>query len=203
MLHKTTRRGAAAVGTGAVPPDEVQVGPLAHSCGWRAECFHGRTADCSSPEAAPAQEMWLRGGEGSLHEALMEDGVFGPPRSLVEVGRENIDRAGPVIGGSIDDALDAAAAWLESTPPAPSDNSDRQVDSSGLLEATGSASGSRCRPLHGDVERDLEASAASMEDPAVVSDAHKAHEAFEAHNEAQLKLDQLFERWAELEEKKG
>ncbi|RLE24427.1 MAG: ABC transporter ATP-binding protein, partial [Acidobacteria bacterium] len=52
-------------------------------------------------------------------------------------------------------------------------------------------------------ERELETSAASLEDPAVVSDAHKAHEAFEAHNEAQLKLDQLFERWVELEEKKG
>ena len=51
-------------------------------------------------------------------------------------------------------------------------------------------------------ERDLEASAATMEDPTVVSDAHKAHEAFEAHNEAQLKLDQLFDRWAELEEKR-
>jgi len=50
-------------------------------------------------------------------------------------------------------------------------------------------------------ERDLEASAARLQDPAVVSDAHKAHEAFEAHNEAQLKLDQLFERWVELEEK--
>ena len=52
-------------------------------------------------------------------------------------------------------------------------------------------------------ERDLEASAARLEDPAVVSDAHKAHEAFEAHNEAQLRLDQLFDRWAELEEKSG
>ncbi len=52
-------------------------------------------------------------------------------------------------------------------------------------------------------ERDLEASAARLEDPAVVSDAHKAHEAFEAHKEAQLRLDQLFDRWAELEEKKG
>ncbi|MEN8163766.1 MAG: ABC-F family ATP-binding cassette domain-containing protein [Acidobacteriota bacterium] len=52
-------------------------------------------------------------------------------------------------------------------------------------------------------ERDLEASAARLEDPAVVSDAHKAHEAFEAHNEAQLRLDQLFDRWGELEEKLG
>ena len=42
-----------------------------------------------------------------------------------------------------------------------------------------------------------------MEDPEVVSNALKAHEAFEAHQDAQLRLERLFERWAELEEKKG
>lgn len=51
-------------------------------------------------------------------------------------------------------------------------------------------------------ERDLDALAARLEDPAVVSDAHKAHEAFEAHQEAKLRLDGLFDRWAELEEKR-
>ncbi|MCK5378228.1 MAG: ABC-F family ATP-binding cassette domain-containing protein [Acidobacteria bacterium] len=51
-------------------------------------------------------------------------------------------------------------------------------------------------------ERDVEGLVARLQDPTVVSDAHKAHEAFEAHNEAQLRLEQLFDRWAELEEKK-
>jgi ATP-binding cassette subfamily F protein uup len=52
-------------------------------------------------------------------------------------------------------------------------------------------------------ERDVQEAASRLEDPEVVSNALKAHEAFEAHQDAQLRLERLFERWAELEEKKG
>ena len=50
-------------------------------------------------------------------------------------------------------------------------------------------------------EQEVEALAVRLEDPEVASDAEKAHQAFEAHQEAQKKLDLLFDRWAELEEK--
>lgn len=50
-------------------------------------------------------------------------------------------------------------------------------------------------------ENELEALAARLEDPQVVSNAQAAHEAFESHQEAQKRLDALFDRWAELEEK--
>jgi ATP-binding cassette subfamily F protein uup len=53
-----------------------------------------------------------------------------------------------------------------------------------------------------EAEAMLEAAAARLEDPAVASDAEAAHEAFLAHQEASGRVDALYERWAELEEKR-
>lgn len=50
-------------------------------------------------------------------------------------------------------------------------------------------------------EKDLADLASRLADPSVASDAQQAHEAFEAHQEGQLVLDRLFDRWAQLEEK--
>jgi len=51
-------------------------------------------------------------------------------------------------------------------------------------------------------EATLEAAAARLEDPAVASDAEAAHTTFLTHQEASRRVDTLYERWAELEEKR-
>jgi len=50
-------------------------------------------------------------------------------------------------------------------------------------------------------EAELEAAAALLADPAVASDAERAHAAFVAHEEARRRVDHLYQRWAALEDK--
>jgi ATP-binding cassette subfamily F protein uup len=50
-------------------------------------------------------------------------------------------------------------------------------------------------------EADLEAAQEMLSDPTVASHAERAHEAFLAHQRAQERVDELYRRWAELEEK--
>jgi ATP-binding cassette subfamily F protein uup len=54
-----------------------------------------------------------------------------------------------------------------------------------------------------DAEEDLKSRRAALEDPAIASDAARLQAAIIALEEAQKTVDQLYERWAELEEKKG
>jgi ABC transport system ATP-binding/permease protein len=52
-----------------------------------------------------------------------------------------------------------------------------------------------------EAEIDLKACHAALEDPAVVSDGRRAEAAYRELQEAQVKIDALYERWAELEAK--
>lgn len=50
-------------------------------------------------------------------------------------------------------------------------------------------------------ETQLEDAATALEDPAIAADAEKIDEAFRSHKESQEKVEQLYARWAELDEK--
>jgi hypothetical protein len=50
-------------------------------------------------------------------------------------------------------------------------------------------------------EADLQALHREMEDPAVASNATRAHEVYDQLQSAQRRVDELYERWAELEAK--
>ncbi len=52
-----------------------------------------------------------------------------------------------------------------------------------------------------DAETELEAATARLEDPAIASDAAAAHQAFQNHESARARVEALYARWAELEEK--
>ncbi len=50
-------------------------------------------------------------------------------------------------------------------------------------------------------EAELEQARKQLEDPAVASDAERAHSVFQAVQAAQDRVDGLYERWSSLEEK--
>jgi ATP-binding cassette subfamily F protein uup len=52
-----------------------------------------------------------------------------------------------------------------------------------------------------EAEAELAAASERLQDPTVASDAERAHEAFLAHRQAQERVDALYQRWSELEEK--
>jgi len=52
-----------------------------------------------------------------------------------------------------------------------------------------------------DAETELEAATERLNNPQIASDAEQAHRVFEEHREAQQRIDDLYSRWAELEEK--
>jgi ATP-binding cassette subfamily F protein uup len=54
-----------------------------------------------------------------------------------------------------------------------------------------------------EAEEELKSRRAALEDPAIASDAPRLQAAMTAAEEAERALDQLYSRWAELEEKKG
>lgn len=54
-----------------------------------------------------------------------------------------------------------------------------------------------------EAEAELATAAEHLEDPSVATDADKAQAAFEARQRAQERVDRLYARWAELEEKAG
>ena len=54
-----------------------------------------------------------------------------------------------------------------------------------------------------EADRNLEARRAALEDPAVTGDPSRLKVACVEMDEAQNSLDRLYERWAELERKKG
>ncbi len=54
-----------------------------------------------------------------------------------------------------------------------------------------------------EAERTLGACRGALEDPAISSDPHSLQKAIGALQQAQLLVDQLYERWAELEQKRG
>jgi ATP-binding cassette subfamily F protein uup len=54
-----------------------------------------------------------------------------------------------------------------------------------------------------DAEKELKSRRAALEDPAIASDAPRLQAAMTAVEEARQNVDQLYTRWAELEEKKG
>ena len=54
-----------------------------------------------------------------------------------------------------------------------------------------------------EAERELRVLHATLEDPAIVSDAARLHVAYAQMEEAQKKVDKLYARWAELEQKQG
>jgi len=54
-----------------------------------------------------------------------------------------------------------------------------------------------------EVERQLAVLRATLEDPAIMSDAPRLQVACERMEETQKRVDKLYARWAELEQKQG
>ena len=54
-----------------------------------------------------------------------------------------------------------------------------------------------------EAEQELRVLRAALEDPAIVSDAARLHVAYAQMEETQKKVDKLYARWAELEQKQG
>jgi ATP-binding cassette subfamily F protein uup len=54
-----------------------------------------------------------------------------------------------------------------------------------------------------DAEQELGALRAALEDPAIMSDAAQLHLTYVQMEEVQKKVDKLYARWSELEEKQG
>ena len=54
-----------------------------------------------------------------------------------------------------------------------------------------------------EAEQELGALRAALEDPAIMSDAARLHVTYAQMEEAQKKVDELYARWAELEQKQG
>ena len=54
-----------------------------------------------------------------------------------------------------------------------------------------------------EAEQELNVLRAALEDPAIMSDAARLHVTYVQMEEAQKKVDALYARWAELEQKQG